>query len=115
MDFDVPYGMNIETANAIESFAPTVTQKIADNQVPGESWIDTAQKILMSLTLTEQQRELMKLNIERAKRGQSPVDINAYSGIGVNVGLSQGTQNLVLYLALGAGALLLLNTLMNRR
>lgn len=112
--FDVPFGMDVAQSQAIESFAPGATKIIAENQTPGESWIDTAQKILTGLVMTEQQRQLMQLNIERARQGLPPIDINRYSGVGVNVGLSQGTQQLVLYLALGAGALILLNSLMKR-
>jgi len=110
----VPEGMTREQWSAISSFAPNATQIIAQNQTPGESWVDTAQKILTGLVMTEQQRQLMQLNIERARQGLPPIDINRYTGVGVNVGLSQGTQQLVLYLALGAGALILLNSLMKR-
>lgn len=110
----MPYGMDIATNNAIESFAPNATKIIAENQTPGEPWYETAQKILTGLVMTEQQRQLMQLNIERAKQGLPPIDINRYSGVGVNVGLSQGTQQLVLYLALGAGALILLNAFAKR-
>ena len=110
----VPEGMTREQWSAISSFAPNATQIIAQNQTPGESWVDTAQKILTGLVMTEQQRQLMQLNIERARQGLPPIDINRYTGVGVNVGLSQGTQQLVLYLALGAGALILLNSFMKR-
>jgi len=110
----VPEGMTREQWMAFGTFAPNATQIIAQNQTPGESWVDTAQKIMTGLVMTEQQRQLMQLNIERAKQGLPPIDINRYSGVGVNVGLSQGTQQLVLYLALGAGALILLNSFMRR-
>jgi hypothetical protein len=110
----VPQGMTREQWYAFGTFAPNSTQIIAQNQPPGESWIDTAQKILTGLVMTEQQRQLMQLNIDRARQGLPPIDINRYTGVGVNVGLSQGTQQLVLYLALGAGALILLNSLMKR-
>lgn len=113
-DFAVPYGMDVTTADAINSIAPNATEVIAQNQTPGEPWYETAQKILTGLVMTNQQRELMQLNIERARQGLPPIDINRYTGVGVNVGLSQGTQQLVLYLALGAGALILLNSLMKR-
>ena len=109
-----PYGITAEQARAIESFAPNATSIIAQNQTPGEPWYETAQKILTALVMSDQQRQLMQLNIERAKQGLPPVDINRYSGVGVNVGLSQGTQQLVLYLALGAGALILLNAFTRR-
>lgn len=110
----IPAGMSREQYQAIESFAPNAPAIVAQNQTPGESWADTAQKILTGLVMTEQQRQLMQLNIERAKQGLPPIDINRYSGVGVNVGLSQGTQQLVLYLALGAGALILLNAFAKR-
>ncbi|NBW68608.1 MAG: hypothetical protein EBR47_07990 [Betaproteobacteria bacterium] len=110
----VPQGMTREQWYAFGTFAPNSTQIIAQNQPPGESWIDTAQKILTGLVMTEQQRQLMQLNIDRARQGLPPIDINRYTGVGVNVGLSQGTQQLVLYLALGAGALILLNAFMRR-
>lgn len=111
---NVPAGMTREQYLAVESFAPNASLIISQNQTQGESWTDTAQKILTGLVMTEQQRQLMQLNIERAKQGLPPIDINRYSGVGVNVGLSQGTEKLVLYLALGAGAFLLINSLMKR-
>lgn len=107
--FDVPYGMDAAQAQAINSFAPDANKIIAENQSPGEPWYETAQKILTGLVMSNQQNELMRLNIERAKKGLPPVDINAYTGVGVNVGLSQGTQQLVTYALLGVGAFLLLN------
>lgn len=110
----VPEGMTREQWYALNTVAPNATQVIAENQTPGEPWYETAQKILTGLAMTNQQRQLMDLNIERARKGLPPIDINRYTGLGVNVGLSAGTQNLVLYLALGAGALILLNSLMKR-
>ena len=111
----VPQGMTREQWNAINSFAPNATNIVAQSQTPGESWADTAQKVLSALVMTEQQRQLMQLNIERAKQGLPPIDINRYSGVGVNVGLSQGTQQLVTYALVAGGLLLLLNTVLARR
>lgn len=104
-----PYGITDEQAQAINSIAPNATSVIAQNQSPGEPWYETAQKILTGLVMTQQQRQLMELNIERARQGLPPIDINRYSGVGVNVGLSAGTQQLVTYALLGVGAFLLLN------
>ncbi len=111
---EVPQGMTREQWAAFGTFAPGATAIVAQNQTPGESWTDTLQKVLTGIVATNQQRQLMQLNIERARQGLPPVDINRYTGVGVNVGLSQSTQQLVLYLALGAGALLLLNSFMRR-
>jgi len=107
----VPEGMTREQYQAIDAIGAQLPATIAQNQVPGEPWWQTGQKILTALVMTEQQRNLMQLNIERARQGLPPLDIAQYTGVGVNVGLSQGTQQLVLYLALGAGALILLNAL----
>ena len=105
----LPAGMSREQYRAIESIAPNASAIIAQNQTPGESWSDTLQKVLTGLVATNQQRQLMQINIDRAKAGLPPVDINAYTGVGVNVGLSAGTQQLVTYALLGVGAFLLLN------
>lgn len=91
---------NIKANNfdkVIDQVAPGIVAKINQTQTPGESWIDTLTKLIPSLTLTTQQVQLMQLNIERAKKGLPPVDIASYSGIGVNVGLSESTKNLLIY------------------
>jgi hypothetical protein len=93
-----PY--NIKDGNydkVLNEIAPGVVQKLVETQTPCESWIDTLTKLIPALTLTTQQVQLMQLNIERAKKGLPPVDIASYSGIGVNVGLSGDTKNLLIY------------------
>lgn len=81
----------------LNEVAPGIVQKIKETQQVGESWIDTLVKVVPALTMTAQQVQLMQLNIERAKKGLPPVDIASYSGIGVNVGLSESTKNLLIY------------------
>jgi len=93
-----PY--NIKDGNydkVLNEIAPGVIKKINETQTAGESWIDTLTKLIPALTLTTQQVQLMQLNVERAKKGLPPVDIASYSGIGVNVGLSGDTKNLLIY------------------
>ena len=84
-------------AGVLDQVAPGIVQKITQTQVQGESWIDTLQKLVPALTMTVQQVQLMQLNIERAKSGLPPIDIASYSGVGVNVGLSPATRNLLIY------------------
>jgi len=84
-------------AQVLEQVAGGINKKISETQVPGESWIDTLTKLLPAITMTAQQQQLMQLNIERAKKGLPPVDIAAYTGIGVNVGLSPDTKNLLIF------------------
>ena len=111
---NVPEGMTREQWMSMSGIAANLPQVIAQNQTQGETWVDTAQKIVTGLVMSEQQRSLMKLNIERARQGLPPIDIAQYSGVGVNVGLSAGTQQLVTYALLGIGAFLVFNTLMRR-
>jgi hypothetical protein len=85
------YGAVLEKAN------PGILKMIQDTQTPGESWIETLTKLTTAITMTAQQRQLMQLNIERAKKGLPPVDIASYSGVGVSVGLSPDTKNLLIF------------------
>lgn len=104
----VPVGMTREQYNSLQATNPGAAQIIADSQTPGEPWWQTAQKIALAIVQTDQQRQIMNMNIERARQGLPPVDPTAYSGLGVQVGLSPSTQNLILIGVLGLGAILLL-------
>jgi hypothetical protein len=88
---------------------PGVVQAIKDSQNPGERWTDTFAKIATNLGLGVQQYQLMNLNVQRARQGLPPIDVSAYAGAGVNVGLSAGTQQLVTYAGLALIGLVLLN------
>jgi hypothetical protein len=102
---DINYGgwaVTLENAN------PGITKMIEQTQVPGESWIETLTKLTTAITMTAQQRQLMQLNIERAKKGLPPIDIASYSGVGVNVGLSPDTKNLLIFGGVALVAVLLL-------
>lgn len=101
-------------AVALETIAPTITQKINSQQQQNEPWWETWSRIASSVVMAKQQRDLMQINVERAKRGEPPLDIAQYSGVGVNVGLSQSTQQLVTYGGLALLAYLVFNTLARR-
>ena len=104
-----PY--NIKTGNyaaVLEEIAPGINTKINQTQTTGESWIDALIKLAPALTLTVQQIYLIQLNIKRAEDGLPPIDIASYSGIGVNVGLSPQTRNLLIYGGIALVAVLFL-------
>jgi len=111
----VPEGMTREQWMSMSGIASNLPAVIAQNQTPGESWLDTAQKLMSGLVMADQQRRLMNINVERMRQGLPALDISQYSGVGVNVGLSQGTQQLVTYALVAGGLLLLLNTFLSRR
>lgn len=99
--------MPLEYKLVFDQAAPGLTEKIAEAQKPGESWTDTYGRIASSLLMTVQQYQLINLNTERAKKGLPPVDIASYSGVGVNIGLSPSTQQLLIFGGLAVAALML--------
>jgi len=101
----IPVAYKVE----LEKAAPGITTAIAQAQNPNENWTETLTRIIPNLTLGAQQIYFMFLNAERARKGQAPLDANAYSGAYVNVGLDPNTQRLVTYAGLGILALFVLN------
>lgn len=100
---------------ALETIAPTITQKIESQQQRDEPWWETWSRIASSVVMAKQQRDLMQINVERAKKGLPPLDMAQYTGVGVQVGLSSQTQALVTYGGLALLAFLVFNTLARRR
>jgi len=104
-----PYNIKVGNyAAVLEEIAPGINTKINQTQTTGESWIDALIKLAPALTLTVQQIYLIQLNIKRAEDGLPPIDIASYSGIGVNVGLSPQTRNLLIYGGIALVAVLFL-------
>lgn len=99
---------------ALESIAPTITQKIASQQQADEPWWETWSRIASSVVMANQQRQLMQINVDRAKRGEPPLDIAQYTGVGVQVGVSQNTQQFLTYAGIAVLGFLLINTLARR-
>jgi len=99
---------------ALESIAPTITQKIATQQQRDEPWWETWSRIASSVVMANQQRQLMQINVDRAKRGEPPLDIAQYTGVGVQVGVSQNTQQFLTYAGIAVLGFLLINTLARR-
>jgi len=67
-------------------------------------WMADAVKIY---TEYDMQKEVLDINLERAKQNLPPLDLSRY-GAGINVGISAGTQNMILLaVAILAGAIFL--------
>ena len=98
---------------ALEAVAPNVTQLVEETRSPGESWIDSLARLLPVLAATDQQRKILQIQTERARQGLPPLDASQY-GVGVNVGLSSDTKQLMGY-ALAGVALLVVPMLLKRR
>lgn len=95
-------------AEILEATAPTITSKINEQQQPGESWMDTLQRTLPVLVATYQQKEILDIQMERARQGLPPLDPSQY-GVGVTVGLSPDVKRWLLIGGAGLAAVLLLS------
>lgn len=87
-------------ADTLEQIAPTITAKISEQQQPGESWADSLARLLPILAATEQQRELLNVQVERARQGLPPLNMSQYAA-GVNVGISPDVKNLLIVGGIG--------------
>ena len=84
---------------------------VEPSQQTATSWLDVINK---GLTLYQTQ-QLNQINIERARMGLPPIDTSQYTGVGVRVGLSPQTQQLVIYGGLALLAVLVFQSVMKRR
>jgi len=103
--FEIPVAYQV----ALEGGSPGLVKKIKEGQEEGETWADAAIRIATSLSLGIQQFQFMQINVDRARKGQPPIDAAQYSGAYVNVGLNPETQRLVTYAGIGLLALVVLN------
>ena len=76
-----------EFAFAIEQFAPGFVEQIPVQGAGASDWIDAISKTATALVMTNAQRELLAVQIERARNGQPPLDSSEY-GLGATVGVS---------------------------
>lgn len=100
----------------LEKDAPGITQIVASQKTPSESWFDSLTRLLPSLAATYQQKQLLDVQVERARQGLPPLNTSQYSSnFGVNVGVSPDTQKLLIYAGLGLAALFVFSTLSKKR
>lgn len=105
----VPVGTaNAQAVAAAQASEPGASSFTIDKLLQVGAQFGTA------LLTFSQQSDINKINLERAKQGLPPLDA-AYSGVGVNVGLSPATQRLVIYGGLAALAFLIFNSLTRRK
>lgn len=97
-----------EYVTSLEAVAPSITQKIAQQGGSGESWTDTLQRVLPMLAATVQQKEILSIQLARAKAGLPPLD-NSQFGVGVSVGLSPDIKNYLMIGGIAALAMFLMS------
>ena len=83
-------------AQSLEAIAPNITALTEENRQGDEPWYEALARLLPAIAATQQQRELLKVQTERAKQGLPPLDTSQY-GVGVRVGLSEDSKQLLIY------------------
>lgn len=81
---------------------------VADSQSVMDKSLDAIQKWLPTILQYDQQRRLIDLNIERAKRGETPIDSGTLAPT-VKVGVSNDIQRMLTFGLVGAFGLAALN------
>ncbi len=94
----------------IEEIAPGLAEQARAIAVQGEDWISAISRAVGTVAMTDYQRRLLNVQLERARNGLPPLQASEY-GATVNVGVAPSTQALLLY----AGAALVLVALLRRR
>ena len=94
-------------APVFDYVAPGFNEMVNNQQQPGESWIDSAARLVTIIAATDQQRQLLQVQVDRAKQGLPPLNISQYAA-GVQVGVSSDLKNLLVVGGLGVLAVMLL-------
>lgn len=97
-----------EWAAILDTTAPGIVEQTNRVAVPGEDWISSIGRALQTVAMADYQRQLLQVQLERARRGQAPLNPTDY-GLGVNLGIS---SNVML---LGLAAIAVLYLVMRRR
>lgn len=93
-------------APVFDYVAPGFNSMVDQQQQPGESWIDSAARLVTIIAATDQQRQLLQVQVDRAKQGLPPLNISQYAA-GVQVGISSDLKNLLIFGGAAALAIML--------
>lgn len=81
---------------SLEQMAPNVTTLVEERRNEGENWYDALARLLPVLASTYQQKQLLEVQVDRARQGLPPLDATQYAG-GVQVGMAPELQKLLMW------------------
>lgn len=96
-----PAGFDLYTQGA-ESIAPGILDYALQIKTAGETIFEAVMRARQSVQMTDYQRQLLDLQVQRATQGQPPLDLAAFGMGGGNTGIvpQQGlTTNTLLVIA----------------
>lgn len=99
-----------EFAQAIEQFAPGFSRFLPTTD-EAQDWVSSIAQAAAAVELTRAQRELLQIQMDRARAGLPPLDSSQY-GLGASVGISRDT--ILMIGGVGVGLLVLWSALRRR-
>jgi hypothetical protein len=105
-----PYSLSTIPADykfSFDQIAPNFTDYAQAQAVQGETWWESALRALPTLVMANHQRELLKVQLDRARQGLPPLQSTEY-GLGVNVGIDASTRTALIVGGVALVAVLLL-------
>lgn len=110
-----PSGFDLQYRVALADLVPTVPPTaVESSKMPGENYVDAFIRLAQSLILTDAQRRLLNVQVQRAQQGLPPLDSSQY-GLGVSVGTSPELTRIAWIVGLGALAVFAMSALPRRR
>lgn len=100
-DVQIPTATENDWWYSMETIAPGISEVSTDSGWDWQTIITNAQDFLSALVVTQQQRDLIKANLERAQAGQPPLTASEV-GMGLSVGMDASTRKMVFMIAGGA-------------
>lgn len=94
-----PSGFDLQYAQTADSIAPGILDYANTIKAVGESWIDAIARARMTVAMTDAQRQLLDIQIDRARQGLPPLNTQPYTSGGVNIGGAQLSGQTLLILA----------------
>lgn len=104
---------NSTYAPSIQTIAPGFSELVDESQAGGEPWYETAARLIPMVAATYQQKQLLDVQVNRAKQGLPPLNVSQY-GLGVQVGLDSNTR-LAIFGGVAVLGALLLTSMRGRR
>lgn len=102
-NFTPQFTPSAEYQQALDSVAPGVSTLVTQQaQAGGTDWIDSLARMIGVLAIGDQQRQLLRIQVDRAQKGLPPLNTSQYTA-GASVGISSDTK---MFLGIGIAAVL---------
>lgn len=83
-NLSLPYNgspdLSVSDATSLDSGAPGISDIVTANQKTNEPWYDTLSRVLPMIQGTINNQQFLQLQIDRAKQGLPPLNLQQYTG-----------------------------------